>query len=433
MTGSGDLTVLAMTVLASVSHLLMTKRIRRDTKTGKLIKSQYPNEKFFRVGKVGLAGFSDLARALAKLSGVRHSFVIRGAPLAETNREKTRRLIHDDPETGERASFAEASRHWFAVDTDKVPAPALTDVANDPESAIEHLIGLLPPELHDASSWWQFTSSQGLPGNEGTLSARLWFWNRLPLDDAGLTRWALAANKAAGRKVIDPVLYRPVQPHYTASPIFEGMPDPVPRRYGIRRGLEEEVSLVIPEADPADPYQYGGGFVGVGVAGYLAQIGGEAGFRGPMVAAVASYYGSNGPDADPAPIKARLREAIINAPRGGRRIEDIDRYLGERHLNDIVGWARSRERVKPRPKKTFCEARAIAEAVPIGSERAGALRTIAAELIRCDRIPARLALALTEAWNQQHCSPPLPSGQVRKIVDDLAGRQAHKGEPQNGR
>jgi len=425
---SGDLIV-----LSSISNLVMTKQIRRAAKTGKLIKSPYPGEKFFRVDKVGLACFSDLASALGKLAGTRHAFVVRGEPLPETNRAKTRKLVHDDPETGDRASFAEAARHWFAIDIDKVPAPVATDVVNDPDDAIEYLIGVLPPELHDASCWWQWTASQSLPGTEGTLSTRLWYWSREPVDDAGLSRWALAANKAAGRKLVDPTLYRVIQPHYTASPIFDGMPDPVPQRYGIRSGLEDEVNLVIPEPDLADPYQYcGGGFIGVGVDGYLAQIGGETGFRAPMVGAIASYYASNGADADPAPIKALVRQAIAHAPRGGRTDQDIDRYLGDRHLNDIVGWVRARERVKPQPMRTFCDLRAIADSVPTDGERAIAVRAIAAALIQCDRIPAQLVLALTEAWNQQHCTPPLPSTEVRGIVNDLAGHQARKGEMRNG-
>jgi hypothetical protein len=411
-----------MTVLESLSNLLMTKRIRRHPRTGLVIKSNYANEKLFRVRTIRLGGFAELASCLGRLCRQHHAFVVRGEPLPGTDREKTRRLVHDDPETGDCATFAPTPRHWFAVDIDKVTAPSLTDVAGDPDDAIDYLIGLLPPELRDASCWWQFTTSQGLPGGEDALNARLWFWSRVPLDDAGLVRWAAAANKAAGRKLIDPVLYRPVQPHYVASPIFEGMSDPVPRRCGIRRGLEEEVSLVIPEADLADPYAYGnGGFVGIGVAGYLEQIGGELGFRAPMVAAVASYFASNGADADPEPLKSRLREAFSNAPRGGRSDHDIGRYLGDRHLNDIIGWVRARERSKPR--KPFSGLKAIADAVPVGAERTVAVHAIAAALIRCERIPSRLALALVQSWNDQHCAPPLSGAEVCRIVDDLARRE----------
>jgi hypothetical protein len=153
-----------------------------------------------------------------------------------------------------------------------------------------------------------------------------------------------------------------------------------------------------------------------------------------MVAAIASYYGTNGADADPGAIKSRVRQAIVDAPRGGRTDHEIDGYLGDRHLNDIVGWARSRERTKlPRPKQTFRNLAAIAEAVPVGGERTTSVRAIAAALIRCDSIPTRLTLALEQSWSDQHCSPPLPGTEVRRIVNDLARREATRLGGNDGR
>jgi hypothetical protein len=424
-----------MTVLCSVNRLLMTKNISLHRKTGKVIKSAYGNEKHFSVRTVELAGFTDLAARLTTMTAQRHAFVVRGEPLPDTNREKTRRLLHPDLETGEAATFMGAARTWFAIDLDKIKRPVAMDPVVDPEGAIEHLIGLLPPELHDASCWWQFTCSQNLPGCADTLSARLWFWNREPLDDASLTRWALAANKAAGRKLVDPALYRAVQPHYTADPIFEGgMVDPVPRRCGTRAGLDESVSLVIPEPDPADPHSYtAGGFVGLGVDAFLAEIGGDRGFRAPMVSAIASYFALDGPDADPGLIKDRVRRAIVATPNGGRSDNDIKRYLSDRHLNEIIGWVRQHERANPHPRRAAADLKTVANSVPVAEERASAVRAIAASLIRCDSIPARLALSLAEAWNEEHCAPPLPRDQVRAIVNALAGRQAARVESRNGR
>ena len=426
-----------ITVLYSVNKL-MTKRVRRNRKSGKLITSSYGREKFFRVRTVRLGGFSALAALLARLTGERYAFVVRGEPLAETNRGKARRLLYDDPETGDRATFGEAARHWFAVDLDKIPAPASTDPVNDPHGTIDYLIGLLPPELHDASCWWQFTTSQGLPKTESTLSARLWFWSQTPVDDAGLTRWAIAANTAAGRRIADRTLYSAVQPHYVANPLFDGLVDPLPLRCGIRRGLDESTTLIIPEPDLADHYDHGGGgFVGVGVDGFLGQIGTETGFRFGMVGAIASYFATNGHDANPETIKARLRQAIVAAPRGRRSDQEINRYVSERHLNDIIGWVRTRERANLHqtavPATPAARLKSLATAVPAASERVPAVRDIAARLIRCDSIPACLALSLAQAWNGTHCSPPLPRDQVRAIVNDLAGRQAARVEAGNGR
>jgi hypothetical protein len=141
--------------------------------------------------------------------------------------------------------------------------------------------------------------------------------------------------KAAGM-ALDPSLYRVVQPHYVASPIFAaGLRDPLPRRHGIRRGLDDAVSLVIPDPAPHDPYT-GAGYVGLGVEHYLAGIGGLGGFRQLMIAAVASYYAVNGATAAPGPIKAKIREAIAKADPGGRSAADIERYCSDRHLDDII-------------------------------------------------------------------------------------------------
>ena len=152
------------TVLFSISNLYATKRIRRHRKTGRVIKTDYGRETHFRVQQVDLSGFDHLCKCLDTLTQRPFAFVIRGAPLPDTNLNKTRRLVHPDPETGEIATFAEAERSWFAIDIDKVRKPVAIDPVTDPEGAIEYLIGLLPPELQDASCWWQFTCSSCLPG-----------------------------------------------------------------------------------------------------------------------------------------------------------------------------------------------------------------------------------------------------------------------------
>jgi hypothetical protein len=425
-----------LVTLTSISGLFMTKHIRQARKTGKIIKTPYGMEKLFTVTTVDLTGFGQLCRCLDTLTGRPFMFVIRGEMLPGADGKKTRRLVHPDPETGEVATFEPAARTWFAVDIDKVKKPVAIDPVTDPEGAIEHLIGLLPPELHDASCWWQLTCSQSLPGNEETLSARLWFWLAEPLDDASLTRWARATNKSAGHKLIDDSLYRAIQPHYVANPIFEdGMRDPLPRRHGVRTGLDEAVTLVIPDPDPTDPENWADeGFVGRGVDTYLGDIGGDRGFRAGMMGAIASYYATNGPDANPEKIKDLVRKSILNAPRGDRGDRDIDRYLSDRHLNEMIGWVRGRERQNPkRQRRLRPDIEQIAISVPVGEERAPAVRAIADKLLKCKNLPAAMALSLTEAFNEAHCSPPLPRDQVRSFVNTLAGRLADRVERGNAR
>jgi hypothetical protein len=418
-----------LTVLVSISNLYATKRICRDRKTSKFIKSSYGCETHFQVRQLDLKGFDHLCKSLERLTKRSSAFVIRGEPLPGIDVNKTRRLIHPDPAIGDPATFAAAARRWFAVDIDKVRKPVAIDPVTDPDGAIQHVIGLLPPELHDASCWWQFTCSQSLPGSEDTLSARLWFWSHDPLDDASLTRWALAANKSAVSRIIDPSLYRAVQPHYVADPIFENLVDPLPRRHGVRVGLDTSVSLLIPEPPADDPYVAGEGYIGLGVEGHLAEIGGERGFRGPMLSAIAAYFTGN-PDADPEPIKAKVREAINRADPGGRSAADIGRYCSDRHLNDIVGWIRLRERVNPRstaPHQTPGEfLQSLRNSVPVGSERIKAVRAIAQHLLRQRNLNPHLAVSLVDCFNQARCTPPLPLEQVRAITASLAVREIER-------
>ena len=87
-----------------------------------------------------------------------------------------------------------------------------------------------PPEFHDISCYWHFTASQSLPGYEGLLSLRLWYWLDRACADDELKRWAAKTNADAGFKLVDPALYSPAQPHYTAAPIFIDFPTPLTAR-----------------------------------------------------------------------------------------------------------------------------------------------------------------------------------------------------------
>jgi hypothetical protein len=126
-------------------------------------------------------------------------------------------------------------------------------------------------------------------------------------------------------------------------------------------------------------------------------------------------------------IKARVREAVQRADPGGRSAADIDRYCSDRHLNDIIGWVRTRERANPRlaaPPQTAGEyLHALGNSVPIGSERVRAIRAIMQHLLRQRYLNPHLAVSLVECFNQVHCTPPLPAEQVRAIAAALAARE----------
>jgi hypothetical protein len=340
----------SLVVLHSTEGKYATKRITRFPKTGKVVNHGYDKAVLFRVERIAIASFPELAAALHRLTSSPHAFVIRGEPGAEINLNHTRRRFRrrgTDP-----ATFVSAPRPWFAVDLDHLPCPPTIDPITDPDAAIEYLVGLLPKELQDACCWWQFTSSQSLPLANGAapgdhLSARLWLWNEGPLTDAELKRWAAAAN--GGGRIIDPSLYHAIQPHYIAAPIFDGMGDPLPRRHGVRRGLEDTVSLLIPPPDPKDPEKVSGEGLapGRGTDAYLAEIGGAKGFREPIKSAVASFVAIHGAKAHASKLKEAIRKTIDQADPGGRSNDVIERYKSDEYLDDLIRAIRAFQGDKP--------------------------------------------------------------------------------------
>lgn len=331
-----------ITILTAVDGALATKR---HVMTPQGVQTQQYGKGYrFEIRQEAVEGINDVWRVVQQLQAHPASFVVRGEPRDGVDWSCARRLLYADPKNGDPATFDATSRSWFMVDIDGVECPAGVDPVEDPEDAVEHLIGLLPPELWDATCVWQWSSSQGVKAG-GALSCHLFFWSAEPLTDDQLTRWAGEVN--ASGKIIDAAVYRAVQPHYVAAPLFEGMRDPLPRRIGLRRGLEDVVTLEVPEAAPLLVRDYSGAApsVGPGFEGKLSAIGGPEGFRRPIVAA-ASYFIAGRVDPDTGYLKARLRDAILRADPGGRSPAEIERYASDRHLDEIIAWAERRERVR---------------------------------------------------------------------------------------
>jgi Family of unknown function (DUF5906) len=346
---AGAVSTDTITVLFSTSGKFATKQYSR-AKDGGIKNRSYGNETYFAVETGAIRDITHLAGVLERLADEPFRFVIRGEPLPGINEKRSRRLLHPDKKTGDPATFRERARHWFMVDIDHIPCPAAIDPISDPDGAIEYVIGLLTPELHDATCSWQLSSSQGVfPGDE-TISAHLWFWSAVPLDDAELTRWAVAENQIAGHKLIDPAVYRAVQAHYTAKPIFKSdLRDPLPKRYGMRQGLDDAVGLIIPAPNRKNPEEpsHSGYEPGLGVDAYLAEIGGAKGFRCPIVSAVASWISIHGSKANVEPLKALIRAAIARADPGNRPASEIERYASDQHLDEIVEWVLRRHGDQP--------------------------------------------------------------------------------------
>lgn len=139
-------------------------------------------------------------------------------------------------------------------------------------------------------------------------------------------------------------MFAPVQPHYTAAPVFNGVPDPLSRRSGFRQRLVDAVPLVLPPPSSSEVNGYTvRTYEGSGLEFHLGRIGPE-GYQAPIKASIAAYIAQHGPEADGETIKgeirARIEEVSSAHPRGAR---DLQRYRSDGFLDDKIAWTRARE------------------------------------------------------------------------------------------
>lgn len=217
----------------------------------------YPKGAYeFTVEPVRLACFADLAGHLNRLALDPYCIVIRGALIDGRNPASPMRRLrkdHKDRKTGETtpANFEPCAPQWIALDVDKLPNPEGHNPAIDPDAALEYALEHVPPAFREASCWAQWTASQNIDVLDGQgrppkfLNCRLWFWLSRPVSDAEAAAWLCGERGDGSREwpSIDESLYRVVSAHYTAAPIWEGRPDPLPHRFMVREGEGESVDV----------------------------------------------------------------------------------------------------------------------------------------------------------------------------------------------
>ncbi|MFL9899253.1 AAA family ATPase [Paraburkholderia fungorum] len=147
--------------------------------------------------------------------------------------------------------FEDRPLHMFLVDSDKFTPDA--DPLADPIAAIQQFIReRMPPCFHGASFHSQPSSTAGLAKNKGKLKVHLWFWLKTPYYSQQLLAWAKEWAGAMPDS-LDPALYRPIQIHYTASPVLAaGATNAVQAKGGFYQGEHDEVDFIFdaPEYEP---------------------------------------------------------------------------------------------------------------------------------------------------------------------------------------
>ncbi|MGU3358888.1 hypothetical protein ACLBWX_01000 [Methylobacterium sp. M6A4_1b] len=362
----------SLTELRSAQGLRMVKRITRDPSTGKLAIEDYDAGAYsFHQATHQVASIRTMATVLDTIMLNPTACVIRGEPKYPELQVVLRRKTH----------FDDVPRRWVLLDMENIPLPPGLDWRTEPEAAIRHAISLLPRHFHGVTCWWTFTGSQGVkkgPDGADDLRVRLAFWFDRPVSNQELKTWLTEKTPEVGkprsswRKIhpVDPSAFRVVQPNYIGRPVCdEGVTDPVPIRSGLLVGSREVVSIPMPivprtsgiatptkasgpsklsdEAsisEPVtDPYKPDGS----GFAYHVKSIGdgpGGQGFHDPMKAAVASWVGQNGPDADATAMLETIAAVARNAPRveSTHTAAYVERLiLG---LSTILEWVRTEER-----------------------------------------------------------------------------------------
>lgn len=206
-------------------HPKLTKTFYVDD-SGKVIKQDFQNPVLFNVSRRYIDNLESLAQHITEISQDPHSVIIRGIPHQRFQAPVTRRLENFDehPE----------GTPWVMLDFDNITTAA------DPlsESAIEELIWKLPAEFHQASYFYQHSSSAGILDSEGIplksgANVHLFFWldRRIPGKwlSAYLEKHCLEQDHyqivenghVRVKTIIDPsVITNAVQPHYIVPPVI---------------------------------------------------------------------------------------------------------------------------------------------------------------------------------------------------------------------
>jgi hypothetical protein len=261
-----------------------------------------------------------------------------------------------------------APRHWIPLDLDALVAPDWLDPFDDPDQTVEFAVGHLPAEFQGVTVRWTFTSCHGVkPGRR----LRLFFWADRPLEDRELKAWlgarlpqdGVSRRKWPQRYPVDLSIFSPAQPIYVASPIFEGMIDPVPLRSWLWRGDRD---CVTPprigenrKVSPSVMASLGPRRKGEGYAAHRARIGDHEhgdGFFRPIKSAVASYFARHGSSVDPSWLRTDLEDAVREAPRDPAKHPDGYVEVRVRDLDPLIAAIRAFEAAAEAERQTSeCE------------------------------------------------------------------------------
>jgi hypothetical protein len=307
--------------------------------------------KYYVLNGVAVDSIFTLSETLHALAGLPNMLAIRGQPEPTLDVSVPQRRLGSGDGAAFHGNFRTppSGRRYMLIDFDKVALPSGLELL--PETAVrvcEYLVSLLPKEFSNISYHYQLSSSAGLIDNT-VASVHIWFWLAQPIPDHALKRWAKVVNGKLPKKLIDDALFQHVQAHYTANPIFDGMPDPFPVRSGLVKKERDSVVLVMPPAEIQAVSFSTGKATGIRTTGrsgfecHLSRIGdhdGGDGFHGPVRDAAASYIGTHGFEGtDEEALYLLLRDRVLSADHSRHDSHEVEHRASREHIEPIIASA----------------------------------------------------------------------------------------------
>lgn len=312
MNGYGN----GITVLSCLAPYIAAKT--HTISCGVPVTKAFKAGKWFNYRAFEVDGVRALHDLLVELGDRSADFIIRGhlnqLAIARAN-GTVRRAKNAQKKLGEVVPyFLEVPRNWVLLDFDKVPN--LQGVEPTSLEAMLYLRTLLPPEFQDVVCSYSMSSSAGLSGDGATISGHLWFWLDRPVGEIELKSWLAVAP-------VDKALFRTVQPHFVANPIFNnGRVDPVSIRKGLVPGASDTVSVPVihweqPRHLTASKVNEAGLQAASGYEAKMALLGDGLGLEGchnVITSAIAAFLYEYGPATDREALKADIRRRVEEAP-----------------------------------------------------------------------------------------------------------------------
>ncbi len=240
-----------LTVLEAASSIILTKR---HTANGT---ENYGDAKWYSFEQREVSSIGDFAKLVDSIAGkpskalILDEFIGAHAASEVTHNEepvynaKTRKVRRVTE------AFDDNPQHIVCFDIDGwlgLSADPKGWVQDPETSVLEWVETYLPEQFQGVDFYWQVSSSAGMKAG---LRAHVWFWSKEPVTKAQVSGWVSA--NVPTESCCDTGMYARVRVHYTATPIFEDVQDPVAVRSGVYDSMiGDEVELNIQQVVAAN-------------------------------------------------------------------------------------------------------------------------------------------------------------------------------------